>query len=257
MIVIRLMGGMCNQFFEWAFGRALEAHGYEVGYDKSFLIEGTHREYSLGEYAILRFVEPTDLLVYENGHPFDITKLNPVDGSTMVGYWQTSRYFKGLEDKIRSDFNFHWMTQPISDIAHEPFHKIRLTTSVAIHVRRQDYVGLQNFHGMPGMAYYNRAIQYIRDNVLYPEFFVFSDDRDWCRENFPSDFHVIDETNKYEDLRLMANCKHAILANSSFSWWAAFLGDAQPDRHIICPKKWFTTPNIDDIDIAQPEWIKL
>ena len=258
MIVIKFLGGLGNQLFQWAYGQALEARGYEVGYDKSALIPQTHREYSLAEYADLRFVTgDDDYVTYEYNLKFNVSNLYPADGNMMIGYWQTEKYFAEIANKIRSNFIFNWSIKPLTGVADAINKRIYFSKSVAIHVRRQDYLVLQDFHGMPGKDYYDRAIQHIQDRVQYPEFFVFSDDREWCRLNFPADFHIVDGTNKYEDLRLMSSCKHSILANSSFGWWGSWIGDNQLGRIVIAPKKWFVTPSMDDTDVMPERWLRL
>jgi hypothetical protein len=259
MIVIKLLGGLGNQLFQRAYGFALSSRGYHVAFDRSGLIEGTHREYSLEEYADLEFKEPLVKHVYEKSLRFDSAMVWPADNTTLVGYWQSEKYFEDQADRLRSRFNSLWMAKPV------PFHKkeiaeeIYRSNSVFVHVRRQDYVGLQHFHGMPSMRYYEEAADRIRNRVYDPRFFVFSDDTDWCKANFPSDFYVVEGTSKHDDLRFMASCKHAIVANSSFSWWGAWIGDNQLGRMVLAPKKWFTVDadKADDTDIVPERWTRL
>lgn len=259
MIVLKLLGGLGNQLFCCAFGLALTRLGYEVAFDKSELVEGTHREYSLGEYFDLEFKEISDHVIYEKSLRFDSQMLEPPDGSTLVGYWQSEAYVGDQADWLRNRFNAYWMAKPLLSPADEIYQEIYKSNSVFIHVRRQDYVGLQHFHGMPTLDYYREAVEKIRSTIFDPKFFVFSDDTSWCKENFPSDFYVVEGTDKYEDLRLMASCKHAVIANSSFSWWACWLGDNQLGRTVIAPKKWFAVgkDQADDTDIVPERWQRI
>jgi hypothetical protein len=112
---------------------------------------------------------------------------------------------------------------------------------------------------MPGLDYYAAAVELIYTRHLDPKFFVFSDDTNWCKENFPSTFHIVEGTDKHEDLRLMASCKHAVVANSSFSWWGAWLGDNQAGRTVIAPRRWFAVEKdkADDTDIVPERWLRI
>lgn len=256
MIVIKLLGGFGNQLFQYAYGCHLENNGYHVRFNTSALIPGTHREYSLKEFGLtIPISEEISPVVYEKNLSFDPGMLYPSDDSTLVGYWQNEKYFEDVASKFRSDINFIWIKQ----LSYKPKlvdikNQIYLSNSVFIHVRRQDYLNLLHFHGMLGKDYYDKAVQYIRERTLDPKFFVFSDDPDWSRENLP-DFNIISGNTKYEDLQLMVGCKHAIIANSSFSWWGAWLNDNQSGRIVIAPKRWFTA-DVEE-EIVPDRWIKL
>ncbi len=162
----------------------------------------------------------------------------------MVGYWQTEKYFVDISEKIRAAFTFQGNPATHTDL-----------DAIAIHVRRQDYVGLQHFHGMPTLDYYREGIAEIRRAArrMLPVR-VFSDDHRWCQENLPPDFTIMNGGNKYEDLKLMAACDYHVIANSSFSWWGAWLSR---DRMTVAPKQWFSDPNTDYSDIVPERWVKL
>jgi hypothetical protein len=206
------------------------------------LIEGTHREYSLGYFGINATGAETGQRIYENGMRYFPPHLYvPYGNCTMVGYWQTEKYFESIAAKVRAAFEFR--------------ERRSILPCISLHVRRQDYVGLQHFHGMPGIEYYQEAVALIRREVGRPvPVMVFSDDIQWCRENLPSDFLISDSLNKYEDLRLMASCDYHVIANSSFSWWGAWLG---PQKLVVAPKRWFTDLNTDYSDIVPERWVKL
>ena len=255
MIVIKLLGGLCNQLFQWAYGQALQARGYEVAFNRDALVEGTYREYSLGEYFDLPNHPVTGSTVTEKSLMFNPEYLDPPDGSTVCGYFQNEKYFRSLSDQIRHGFNFHWMKNRLTGTAAEISNQIYLSNSVFMHVRRQDYIGLQHFHGMPTIEYYREALNLIRSRHYNVKAFLFTDDYWWCAENFPSDIKIVTGTNKYEDLRLMASCKHAIIANSSFSWWSCWLGDNQLGRTVVAPKNWFSA-DVEN-EVAPERWTKL
>jgi len=264
MIVVKLLGGMGNQLFQWAFGQALRHRGNHVAYAKNSLIENTHREYSLGFLdPFLPLSLPKGDLVREKSHIFDPDLLWVRDGVTVEAYAQSEQYFQEISHDIRSKFNYVWMQNPLTGYAREIEQEIYKSRSVFIHVRRKDYVTLQNYHGMPGMDYYEQAINFMTEKhggIQPPDglkFFVFSDDPAWCELNFSSDFHIVEGLSKYDDLRLMSGCKHAIIANSTFSWWGAWLGDNQLGRAVIAPEKWFVTNEIDYRDIVPSRWEKI
>ena len=255
-ITVRLMGGLANQLFQWAYGEALVRKGYSVNFDSSKLIEGTHREFSLGFLGVLPEKQDSSNLVHESSMLYDPKMLEPVDPSTMIGYWQSEKYFESFADDIRRKFFGVMYRSIFSSAAEQMEYEIYKHSGIAIHVRRKDYVDFQSFHGLPTIEYYRNAVKYIRERRPYDlKVFVFSDDKEWCRENFPKDFTIVDGTNKYEDLQLMASCKDIVIANSSFSWWGAWLGDNQFGRFVIAPKHWFAN----DIkeEIVPGRWVKL
>lgn len=262
MIVVKLLGGMGNQLFQYVYGQALAHRGYDVAYSRDSLIEGTHREYSLG-FLNPFLSSPKGELVREKSHIFDPDMLWVPDHTTVEGYFQCERYFQEIAHDIRSKFQHVWQQNPLFGYAGELEQEIWGSRSVFLHVRRKDYVTLQNYHGLPGMDYYHAAINLMTEKhggIQLPDglkFFVFSDDTSWCRQNFSPNFHVVEGLSKYDDLRLMAGCSHAVIANSTFSWWAAWLNDDQPDRTVIAPEIWFQTDEIDYRDVVPSRWIKI
>ena len=260
MITVKLLGGLGNQLFQWAYASALSSRGYEVRLNKDSLVENTHREYSLGFLGSQPFGDADNPRLSEGSMRFDEQYLNPPIPATMFGYWQTEKYFKPIEKFVRHKINTGlWpeKTTLVGKAFASAYSVIYRSISIAVHVRRQDYVGLQSFHGMPSVDYYKAAVKQIQCQILPSKVFVFSDDREWCLENLPREWNVVDGTNKYEDLKLMSSCKHAVLANSSFSWWGAWLGDNQAGRIVVAPKQWFADPNVDSSDIVPDRWIKI
>jgi hypothetical protein len=242
MITIRLLGGLGNTMFQYAFSLSLKERGYDVQLDKSALVEGTHREYSLEYFGIKANGRSTGREVYEHGMRYNPSYLEPTDDCTMVGYWQTEKYFENIADKIREKFQFQGI-------------RVRYPHTIALHVRRQDYVGLQHYHGMPSLEYYREAVAHIRRRAAFNcPVLVFSDDKHWCRENLPSDFEISEGNDKYADLKLMASCDYHVIANSSYSWWGAWLSG---QKLVVAPKQWFTEPEIDYSDIVPERWVKL
>lgn len=141
---------------------------------------------------------------------------------------------------------------------------ISAAQAVSIHVRRGDYAQdriTQQVHGLCGLDYYDRAAQYIAAHVAAPHFFIFSDDMPWVKENLKLSFPVTfvdhnNESSDYNDLLLMSLCDHHIIANSSFSWWGAWLSDSA-EKIVIAPQMWFANSNADTKDLLPDSWVRL
>lgn len=175
-------------------------------------------------------------------------------------YFQTEKYFKNYEDIIRKDFEFKEPPKNIKNI--EIIEKIKNSNSVAIHFRRWDYALSKNsFIWIQNNDYYKKAVNYIENKIDNPVFFFFSDDINWVKDNFKvnHECHYIDwntGNDCHEDMRLMSLCKHNIIANSSFSWWWAWL-NKNINKIVIAPEKWFQTDKINYSDVIPESWIKI
>lgn len=178
----------------------------------------------------------------------------------LSGYWQSEKYFKSIESVIREDFKFK---QPMSAENRKIADEIVKNNAVSLHIRRGDYVkdaATLVTHGLCSLEYYHAAIQLISEQVEQPKFFIFSDDIEWVKGNLKIDFptHFIDHNHgpeSYNDMRLMSLCKHNIIANSSFSWWGAWLNQCQT-KIVVAPKRWFNKQT-DTNDLIPAKWIKL
>jgi Glycosyl transferase family 11 len=200
--------------------------------------------------------------VVERHFQFDPEILDLPGNVYLEGYWQSEKYFRDCEDVIRKEFS---MKIPMSPSNEQMAHRIAGEESaVSIHVRRGDYVsdaGTNRFHGTCSVDYYRKAVDRICGFAPASHFFVFSDGIDWAKENLRLrqpvtyvDFN--DDEKNYEDLRLMGLCTHHIIANSSFSWWGAWL-NPNPDKIVIAPKKWFNDPSINTDDLMPKSWLRL
>jgi hypothetical protein len=169
------------------------------------------------------------------------------DGVCLEGYWQSEKYFADVASLIRRDFT---VKHPQTAKNKEWGDMIASSESVSLHVRRGDYLANptnRQIHGLLGLGYYRNCVQEIMKVVKTPHFFIFSDDSSWVREHLsfscPATFVEHGEREPcadVEDLRLMSQCKHHIIANSSFSWWGAWL-NPRSDKMVFAPKQWFTT----------------
>ena len=179
----------------------------------------------------------------------------------IIGYWQSEKYFKSINETILNDFQLN--IQP--DNYHINLaNQINNCNSVSVHVRRGDYLEdekINSVHGILNNLYYYSSIELITTLVGEPHLFFFSDDIDWVKNNFylqfPHTFIDKDFLNKdSKDMWLMTQCKHNIIANSSFSWWGAWLNKNQ-DKIVIAPKNWFQNPKMNSDNIVPENWVRL
>jgi len=178
------------------------------------------------------------------------------------GYWQSPKYFAGSEAVLRGEFE---VKQPLSPAGELVAALMTSTDSICVNVRRTDYVTVQGSletHGFMGKEYYDRGIEQIAPRLKNPHIFVTSDDMVWCRENLRFDYPTTvlgHECKGYkfgEELALMTRCKHFLIPNSSFAWWAAWLNPSR-EKIVVCPKNWFRDPRIDSPDRIPSGWIRL
>ncbi len=177
----------------------------------------------------------------------------------LEGYFQTEEYFKYIRPEILKRFS----------VKHEPSTRSKEIIdmalkyeSVSLHIRRGDYVTNQSaskFHGLMGEDYYNKAISIMNKKIKKPKYFIFSDEIDWVKKNFdlPKGSVLITHNKSgIEDMRIMIECRHNIIANSSFSWWGAWLGQNK-DKKVIAPKVWFLDNTYNTSDIIPGRWQKI
>ena len=282
MVIVKISGGLGNQLFQYAFGKAIEEkYGYDVKYDLSYYEDipkdDTYREVFVSRYIPLHMLATKDDILkitkwdksvwkkalkrlgfaeyrtkYER--PGDgVTSIEQVkDDTLLIGYWQSEEYFSNVCDKIREEFSFETDTQsPEMKVLSE---KIKSSDSVSIHVRGGDYLLAQNqaiFGGICTSEYYEEAYAYMKKKNPAGKFFLFTNDVEWTKNNIHLPYEEIimvseeyEATEDWMDLYLMSICKDNIIANSSYSWWAAWL-NANKNKTVICPSKW-TNSQIDD-----------
>jgi hypothetical protein len=174
----------------------------------------------------------------------------------LEGYWQTEKYFGIHSDTIRNDFKF-----PQLDLLNKEYaDKIQHAESVSVHIRMGDYINHPLHGGICTLEYYENAIALIKVKVENPLFFIFSNDIEWCKNNLKLDNAIYitgnDGENSFRDMQLMSMCKHNIIANSSFSWWGAWLNN-NSDKIVIAPSKWFNDPTINTKDLIPDSWIQI
>lgn len=176
------------------------------------------------------------------------------------GNWQSEKYFIDIADIVRKEFS---LKNKLSEKASVFLNEIKSTESpVSIHIRRGDYISnkkTNSFHGTCSPDYYKKATDIIEKTVTSPKYFIFSDDIEWVEKNLKLNFPTVyvsgNNIPDYEEMVLMSKCKHNIIANSSFSWWGAWLNN-NPNKIVIAPKKWFNT-NTNTKDLIPENWITI
>ena len=276
LVVTRLNGGLGNQFFQYAVGRALAMrYGATLELDLSVFANYPLRRYELDKYPIRATIASEEELMmfgdgpasprpgcaryYEPHFHFDPGVHGAAPPVQLFGYWQSERYFQHISDSIRRELT---PIEPLDAENEQALASIRHSTSIAVHVRRGDFVSnpvTAAHHGIPSLGYYRRAMDYVASRVADPVFYVFSDDHDWVRDNLRHAAPLVPMTvngpeRGFRDIQLMSACKHYILANSSFSWWGAWM-NASSDRIVIAPTPWFLDKGLDTRDLLPPDWI--
>ena len=218
--------------------------------------------YPLGIISKIYFYISYKILLRIQSTRFIDSFMNNPKKSYFIGFWQSEKFFKNIEKIIRKEFT---LKNPLSNYANVVFEKIKSTPiSASLHIRRGDYVlepHTNAYHGVCGLDYYQKAYEELVKKINSPfEIFVFSDDIEWVKENLrlPGKMHFVSNPNipDYEEMFLMSCCTHNIIANSSFSWWGAWL-NPNKNKIVIAPKQWFANKNEDAKDIVPESWIKI
>jgi len=295
MIIVKLNGGLGNQMFQYAFGRARSLSSktklkLDLSWFENIDKRDTPRQYELDcfkfqvsiasksdikslkritrlfprrifgyLYKRLHFLR--DSYFIEKYYHYDSSVTLCSDNTYFDGYWQSYKYFDRYRKTIKDDFIY---TKKLTKETSILSKLIVSRNSISLHVRRGDYVTNSNansFHGATSLEYYYDALNYLRSRVINPYIFIFSDDIEWIKKNLKSDIpmHFVENSgdkNPFEDIYLMSLCKHNIIANSSFSWWGAYLNN-NPEKIVVAPKKWFADATINTDDLIPNDWIRL
>lgn len=256
MILAKICGGLGNQMFQWAFARSLATERKEQFIvDASSYNNDTQRKFELGVFKNLNIdlnqpIPTGQWAILRDGFNY-LETLGNIQKTEkynvfLDGYWQSEKYFEKYKSLIYSDFSPSFEEVCKCKTSIEP-------DSVSIHIRRTDYVNLQAIHPVQPISYFDVGMEIIGD---YNKVYVFSDDIGWCKTNlhYPR-MAFMEGRSAIEDMRLMSFCKHNIISNSTFSWWAAWLNQ-NPNKKVVAPKKWFgPQANISSVDIIPEEWI--
>ena len=298
MILLHLFGGLGNQLFQYAAGKALSEHlGDKLKMDKTYYDQKEYENDPLNSFFdvhiyrnilenVFEITAPEASLLEVEGYRPSFTKkvierLDPYYRRSVFkqkgfsfdkhffsarrniilkGYWQSENFFKPYESQVRKDLTFR---NHIIERNNEMM-SFFTTSTIGIHIRRGDYVAnpiISKYHGALGMDYYNKAIKYIVESAGNNiQLIVFSDDIEWCKHNFiqkatlfvDKSFHK----NHIDEFYLMSRCTHNIIANSSYSWWAAYLNKTK-EKIVVAPKNWFSDPTYINEDIIPDKWIQI
>ncbi len=277
MIITKLKGGLGNQLFQYAYGRNLELKGKNILFDISFYAGNKAKTDTARNFKLNSFNIKTKAKFSDDRHPFldfidrILIYLNLSDG----GFWQSEKYFIDHADIIREEFT---LKEPLGTSAQNLAYIVlgakKNSATVSLHVRRGDVArdAWKNpYYGITTPEYYKNAIEVLAEkigatdatkNSFAPSIhiFVFSDDIEWVKQNikipFPTTFVQGNDIADYEELTLMSMCDHHIIANSSFSWWGAWL-NPNPDKIIIAPKQWIRKKQRQHKDICPVNWSRV
>jgi hypothetical protein len=287
-VVVPLIGGLGNQMFQYAAARALALRtGAAVKLELSWFGTDPDRQYALAPFAI----EATSIVSGEQTAPkYDllsrVIRRLPIarkQNGLLVfkeasfrydagieqarapifldGYFQSEKYFSSYRDQIGADFKLRNAPLPPTRAV---LNQISQSDAICVHIRRGDYVtnkAANAHHGICSLEYYAAGLERAVEGLAQPHCFVFSDDPTWALENFvpkiPVTFVDIHATNQaHEDLRLMAACQRYVIANSSLSWWGAWLG-SHNNKKVVAPAQWFQKRDIDTSDLVPSSWIRV
>jgi hypothetical protein len=292
MIISHILGGIGNQMFQYAAGRSLAHanqdrllldissfddytlhHGFQLS--RVFDIDAeqatfAHIKHVLGYRAcqycrkilkrpLFKPLRGRNLIVEPYAH-FWPDFFSFKHDAYLLGYWQSEKYFRSIASQIRKDFTFKTaLVGKNADIA----SSIQNQNAISLHVRRGDYLSdlkTSQIMNVCSLDYYQSSINAIADRVASPVFYIFSDDIEWVRRNLVMDYPCVyvdhnTQEDSFRDMQLMSLCKHHIIANSSFSWWGAWLNPCE-SKIVIAPKGWFVNGS-DDGDIIPSDWERL
>jgi|APSaa5957512535_1039671.scaffolds.fasta_scaffold14218_4 hypothetical protein len=290
MIITKISGGIGNQMFQYALAKSLSKRKDDAfKMDISFYSKQVLRKFELNMFNIEEnYATNKDINLYagkenilfklkrklnlslnrpisyfsEKKHSiFDENVFKYKNTIYLDGYWQNQKYFQNIKDDLIQDFT---LRDSLSDSSKGYLRKIKESNSISMHIRRGDYVHdshTNSVHGVCGLDYYENTARYCDDKISNATYFIFSDDIQWCKNNLKfieNKIFIEKSKNALEDLELMKNCKHNIIANSTFSWWGAWL-NPNPEKIILGPKKWF----LDDVlenhakDLVPSSWIRI
>lgn len=291
MIIFRMDGGLGNQLFQYAIGRKLAiTYNTDLVLDVK-----TFKTYEPRAFELDKFNIRAETLIDHGGVRYTPVKMplplykmmNPLIGNFILpyiteskkdyfkfndkylrtgknavirGYFQTEKYFHDISSVLNTELTVKTNLSPHNEAV---LQRITNSQSVSIHIRRGDYISNPDIYALTrdgNLDYYSKAIAFISNKISNPFFFLFTDDPAWVKQAMNGHqgyYEIISHNmeNGYEDIRLMSCCKHNIIANSSFSWWGAWL-NRNPDKIVIAPDKWNSDSDT-TYDILPEHWIKI
>lgn len=292
MIIVKLVGGLGNQMFQYAIGKHLSIHHKTIlKIDKGILgnefqkgvtprkldLQLLNTEINLASAdeiesftrlnrnryvrGLMRYFPSffKKAFISESGYGFHANFLHfPVD-TYLLGFWHCSKYFSSIRETLIKEFT---PKSAVSENNNTYLNKIKESNSLGIHIRRGDYISnpsASKYHGVLDSSYYYEGVQLISSKQPNLHIFVFSDDAHWVIHNLQFNFPTTYVQNNNDDqsvfdFYLMSQCKHQIIANSTFSWWAAWLNQ-HIDKMVIAPKKWLSDKKQTWSSVYPEDWI--
>lgn len=292
MVIVRLKGGMGNQMFQYAFGKRM-AHvlDTELQLDLSLLLDRArgadhvYRDFDLTIFQLQPtfYINPSFLRLLYKTKSSKICKLTrkwaqkgknylkephfhiveellkqPKNNTIYEGWWQGEGYFADIAADIRKDFRF---VHPLLEVSKPLLESIQNTNSICLNVRRTDFLKVSNLN-TTNKDYFLNAAKKMAANIKNPHFFIFSDDVEWCAENLNLQHPTTLVSHAHKGIKfgnymqLMKACKHFIIPNSSFAWWAVWLCEYE-NKQVIAPKNWFNDTEYDTSDLVPAEWVRM
>ena len=289
MLIVKMVGGLANKMFQYSLYQSLIHAGKDAYIDnESFVPKWDFENIGLQQVfprldmryaaksAIQKLAGGQDVIskarrrmpflskksyIRELSFGYNPTLFALEGDYYLEGCWQSEKYFQNIKNRIRGDFTFSGLTDRKNISLVDTFSQ---KESVSIHVRKgADYVR-SNTDGTCNKDYYERAVQYINQRIQNPRFFVFTDNPSWVKNNLLNieytliDWNPVSGPSSFLDMQLMSQCKHNIIANSTYSWWGAWL-NPNPHKIVVGPKQWFSSAatHYDTADILSEEWISM
>lgn len=258
--IVTIKGGLGNQLFQYAYGlKASLIDKKDVIFDTSFFTDNTK---DINRPFLLNMFNINPRAKFQKTQTSKSSKLikkiiSKITGD--YGYYQGEQYFIEAKDEVLKQFTLKY---PLGKSAQDIANHMDKKTSVSVHIRRGDYVNnphTNSVHGICNLEYYYRALDHIKSKVKDPHFFIFSDDIEWAKNNLNihnTIFVSNGDISEVEEMILMSMCAHNIIANSTFSWWAAYL-NKNNHKTVIAPKQWTRKSSSDKLNILPKSWIQL
>lgn len=289
MIIVKLQGGLGNQLFQYSLGKSLEvSEKRKVYFDVSSFNHSsnqTSRDFVLEKLGLKVDLIPKKVasiitFLKKVSFKFNITfKSNffsflhsensfqyiPIVVKKKLiifdGYWQSPKYFESISNDLTKSF---YSLDRISNSGQNLIANLKSKSTVAIHIRRGDYISNKetyDFHGICDLEYYYSAIDFIESKYYVDTYIIFTDDIEWVQNNFSIGNRIFIygcnyAENDIDELLMMASVSHNIIANSTFSWWSAYI-NPNPEKIVIAPKKWFNDLSINVEDLFPTNWVRL
>lgn len=296
MIIVRLKGGLGNQMFQYALGRALSLkYNVSLKLDVTFLNHRikvpyflrpnfNFRSFDLDVFNIkAEIAKPADITLWnrpffsgqlmliidavlrklaflpgwEKSFNFDEKVFLLGPNAYLEGFWQSEKYFSEITSVIRDDFT---LKEELSKESLKLAEEIKNTASLCIHLRKKH--GGKLFHETYDLDYYKEGIDYINKNRKIEKIYIFSDDIEWCKQNIKFSYPTMFVDSEYAGkkgeghLYLMSICKHFVIPNSTFSWWGAWLSN-NPEKIVVAPRDWFVDVAISTVDLIPKNWVRI